>query len=61
MFGKKYRCLALFIALLILIFSVSVSSASAASAGVTIAKPHYSVQIGSTLKIKATGTNLTWT
>lgn len=61
MFGKKYRCLALFIALLILIFSVSVSSASAASAGVTIAKPHYSVQIGSTLKIEATGTNLTWT
>ncbi|MCQ4021651.1 MULTISPECIES: GH25 family lysozyme [unclassified Ruminococcus] len=60
MLRKRYKFIVLIVALLTFVFSISVTSASASSAGVSISKAHYSVQIGSTVKIDAIGTNITW-
>ncbi len=45
---------------MILIASISAVSGSATSGRVVISQAHYSVQIGSTVQIKATGSNITW-
>ncbi|MGN0499259.1 MAG: GH25 family lysozyme [Acutalibacteraceae bacterium] len=60
MFSKKLKFVTIFAVLFVLITSVSVTSVSSASAGVTISKPHYSVQIGSTVTIQAIGSGIIW-
>lgn len=60
MFIRKLKFVTIFTVLLVLITSVSVTSVSSASAGVTISKPHYSVQIGSTVTIQAIGSRIIW-
>ncbi len=55
----KTRIVSIFVIMLMLCTMLIVPNASAASS-VKIGKAHYSVQIGDTKKIDATGTNLKW-
>lgn len=59
MFFKR-KIITVLSVIMIVLFSVPVVSVSATAAGVKISKSHYSVQIGSTLKIDAIGSNLIW-
>lgn len=57
---NKSKILTALTVFLAFVFSVPVISVSAVTAGVIISKAHYSVQIGSELKIDAAGSNLSW-
>lgn len=54
---KKIKILSVFIVVLLFITSMNIT---ASAAGVTIKKSHYSVQIGSTVNIEATGSGIVW-
>lgn len=57
--GKKTKIISLLTVILLLAMSL-VAALPVSAASVSIAKAHYSVQIGSTVKISATGSNITW-
>lgn len=60
MLKKRTKIFSIFMAVLICISVFTVVNASAAFQGVAIAKKHYSVQIGSTVRLEYTGSNITW-
>lgn len=57
--GKKTVIISL-LTVIVLLAAALVSVLPVSAAGVSIAKAHYSVQIGSTVKISASGSNITW-
>lgn len=60
MLKKRTRIFAMVLATLICILTLAAFDVSAAGSAVNISKPHYSVQIGSTVQIEYSGSGITW-
>lgn len=60
MLKKRIRIFAAALAVLVCFSLFATFNVSAAASGVTISKPHYSVQIGSTVQLEYSGSGITW-